>query len=49
MWCKVGVSKTVRNEDGQNIFKIKDIYKVSCVKMLILGKVLGGPYLFVKM
>ena len=46
MWYKVDVSKNVRDEEGQYLLKIKDIYIVSCVELVILGKLLGGWYLF---
>ena len=40
MWYKMDVLKNVCDEEGQYFFKIKDIYKVLCVKMFILGKLL---------
>ena len=43
------LSKKTRNKEGQYFFKtrkIKDVYKVPCAKILILGKLLGGWYLF---
>ena len=47
MWYKVDFSKNVRDEEDQYLFKIYIyIYKVPCVKMSILGKLLGGRYLF---
>ena len=46
MWYKVDVLKNVRDEEGQYFFKTKDIYKVSCLEFVILGKLPGGRYLF---
>ena len=46
MWYKMDVLKNVCDEEGQYFFKIKDIYKVLCVEMFILGKLLWGRYLF---
>ena len=46
MWYKVDVLKNIRDEEGQYFFKIKDIYKVSCLELVILGKLLGSRYLF---
>ena len=45
IWYKVDVLKNVRDEENQYFLKIY-LYKVPCVKMLILGKLLGGRYLF---
>ena len=46
MWYKVDDLKNIRDEEGQYFFKIKDIYKVSCLELVILGKLLGDRYLF---
>ena len=45
MWYKVDFSKNVCEEEDQYFFNIY-IYKVPCVQMLIIGKLLGGRYLF---
>ena len=46
MWYKVDDLKNIGDEEGQYFFKIKEIYKVSCLELVILGKLLGGRYLF---
>ena len=46
MWKEVYVSKNVRDKEGQYFFKLMDVVKVFWVKIILLGKLSGGQYLF---